>query len=212
MPRSRSPAKRAAILDTAKRLFAAEGDRVSMATVARELGIPVGSIYTYFPSKEALVTSIIEEGWGEFIAWVEEGLCRCAERNTDPIAFLLDDALPRLFADVDLIMLLLEHAGTAARLDEKLERLGALIMEAHESEAHAAGSAIGRNILPEGEKPPASAMQAIYRTGIVVMLLGGLETLRIAARTGLDVKAADILVFLRHVVGNEDASFRDHKG
>lgn len=183
-----------------------------MATVARELRIPVGSIYTYFPSKEALVASIIEEGWGEFIAWVEEGLSRCAERKTDPIAFLLDDALPRLFADVDLIMLLLEHAGTAARLDEKLEKLGALIMEAHESEAHAAGSAIGRNILPEEEKSPASAMQAIYRTGIVVMLLGGLETLRIAARTGLDVKAADILAFLRHVVGNEDASFRDHTG
>jgi len=63
MARVKTMEKRALILETAKRLFATRNFDVSMSAIAEEIGIPVGSIYTYFDSKQALVETIIEEGW-----------------------------------------------------------------------------------------------------------------------------------------------------
>ena len=51
MARIKTKEKRTLILETAKRLFAAKGESVSMNGIAKEIGISVGSIYTYFPSK-----------------------------------------------------------------------------------------------------------------------------------------------------------------
>lgn len=75
MARRKDAEKRRRILDEAKRVFAQAGfDRTSMGTVAERVGIPVGSLYTYFDSKETLLGAIIEEGWAEFATSLETGL------------------------------------------------------------------------------------------------------------------------------------------
>ncbi|MEN6477945.1 MAG: helix-turn-helix domain-containing protein, partial [Rectinema sp.] len=127
MSRSRDPAKRETILREAKRLFARDGyDAASMGTLARAAGLPVGSLYTYFSGKEAIIEAIVEEGWGEFIFGLEAGLA--AEHGLEArIDYLVYQALPGLFVDVDLITILLSEAGRSARLGEKLDRLASLV-------------------------------------------------------------------------------------
>jgi AcrR family transcriptional regulator len=43
------------LLETARRLFAERGSDVSLAAVAREAGVGVGTVYRHFPTQQALV-------------------------------------------------------------------------------------------------------------------------------------------------------------
>ncbi len=196
MARVKTMEKRALILETAKRLFATRNFDVSMSAIAEEIGIPVGSIYTYFDSKQALVETIIEEGWNEFRTWTEDGLkvSKTAERSDDAhaqslkaLSFLVNGALPRLFSDVELIMLLLAEAGSTAKLEEKLQYLAALI-----------AGLVSACMLPGVSHVDPEQ----YDTGITVLLLGALETLRIASKTDLKISAADIQAFFKQTVEN----------
>jgi AcrR family transcriptional regulator len=50
-----------AIAEAAARVFAAEGlERSTIAHIAKVAGVSVGSLYQYFPSKEALVVAVFE--------------------------------------------------------------------------------------------------------------------------------------------------------
>jgi AcrR family transcriptional regulator len=188
--------KRTLILETAKRLFATKNVDVSMSQVAEEIGIPVGSIYTYFDSKQSLVETIIDEGWSEFRAWTEDGLgaCRAAERSKDAhtqslkaLSFLVNSALPKLFSDVELIMLLLAEADSTAKLEEKLQYFATMIA----------------GLVSACALPTVSHVDPrLYDTGITVLLLGALETLRIASKTDLKIDAGDILGLFRQIVEN----------
>jgi len=40
----------------------------------KETGLPVGTIYTYFTSKEAIVQDIVEEGWTDFFGRVQQAV------------------------------------------------------------------------------------------------------------------------------------------
>ena len=63
------PAKRAAILEAALALFAAQGvDGTPVPAVAQAAGVAAGTIYTYFPSKEALVNALYREWKSELLA------------------------------------------------------------------------------------------------------------------------------------------------
>ena len=196
MPRPKTEEKRKLILETAKRLFALEGVGVSMNEMAEAIGIPVGSIYTYFDSKQMLVETIIEEGWNEYRSWLEEGISaiQLASQNADArlvaleiLSFLVNKALPKLFSDVELIMLLLAEAGTTARLEEKLQYFSSMITKLV-SECQVSGAA---------ENDPRQ-----YNTGITVLLLGALETLRLSSKTDLKLGADDIQAFFRLIVEN----------
>ncbi len=196
MPRPKTEEKRKLILDTAKRLFALEGVGVSMNEMAEAIGIPVGSIYTYFDSKQVLVETIIEEGWNEYRLWLEEGIAaiQLGNQNADArlialkiLSFLVNKALPKLFSDVELIMLLLAEAGTTARLEEKLQYFSSMITKLV-SECQVSGAA---------ENDPRQ-----YNTGITVLLLGALETLRLSSKTDLKLSADDIQAFFRLIVEN----------
>ncbi len=196
MARMKAPEKRALILETAKRLFASKDVDVSMGQIAEAIGIPVGSIYTYFDSKQSLVETIIEEGWDEFRTWTEEGLAayRVSERTVDArtqslkaLSFLVNSALPKLFSDVDLIMLLLSETDQTTRLEAKLQYLAAMI-------ADLVSACTAPSISPVDPRQ--------YHTGITVLLLGALETLRIASKTDIKISAADILAFFKQIVEN----------
>lgn len=196
MARAKTTEKRELILETAKRLFATRNFNVSMNQIAEEIGIPVGSIYTYFDSKQSLVETIIEEGWSEFRAWTEDGLKvyrvgvgpdETRTQSLKALSFLVNRALPRLFSDVELIMLLLSEADSTAKLEEKLQYFAATIAE----------------LVAACTLPSVSHVDPRqYDTGITVLLLGALETLSVASKTDLKISAADIQLFLRQIVEN----------
>lgn len=69
------------ILDTARQLLVEKGiTNVSIRMIAGKVGCSVGTIYFYFENKDALVHSLIEEGFEKLISIQEE----IAETNQDP--------------------------------------------------------------------------------------------------------------------------------
>lgn len=77
---TRSKALVAAVLEAAVRVLAEEGaPRFTMARVAEKAGIGVGSLYQYFPNKEAVLFRLQAEEW-----------------------WRTDDAIRRIFADTAL--------------------------------------------------------------------------------------------------------------
>jgi AcrR family transcriptional regulator len=70
-----------AILAATARVLVKDGyDRASTNRIALEAGVSVGSLYQYFPSKEALVAALIERHSTEMIRFLEE---RAAQHPPD---------------------------------------------------------------------------------------------------------------------------------
>ncbi len=203
MARRKDAEKRRRILDEAKRMFAEDGfERTSMGTVAERVGIPVGSLYTYFDSKETLLGAIIEEGWAEFATSLETGLAAAGAAAgasgdaNDPagaalgkLSFLVLRAFPALLNDADLIAILLAQADRSSLLAEKLERLAAIIA-AIIAEYHGSRARDGESI---------AAVPGL-KAGIAVMLLGSLETVRLIRRAGVGLAVSDVSAFLASTV------------
>ena len=53
--------QRANILNAARTVFARKGSKATMAEVAIEAGVSQGLAYRYFPSKEAILTTLVKE-------------------------------------------------------------------------------------------------------------------------------------------------------
>lgn len=177
MSRSPDGAKRAAILAAAKRLFARRGFAdSSVSAVAAEAGIPVGSVYTYFRGKEEILAAVIDEGWREFFSYLEEGIAA----RPEPVArlgFLVRQALPALYSDVDLISILLKEGSGAAALDAKLDSLAALV--ADPLSILAPGTPLG-----------------LVRTALAVILLGSLDAVSLGSRTGIGIGKQEVEDFI----------------
>lgn len=192
MAREKDEAKRQKITAAAKRLFAERGyEATSIADLAREASLPVGSVYTYFENKEAILRAVVEEGWGEFLSGLEAALAGAGgpERR---LALIVYEILPSLFKDVDLISILLAEAGRSVGLEEKLESLsslvGALILE-----------------LAASRGLPLAFSEGEAKAALCVFFLGSLDTVRLAKSAGLAVEEKDIIDFIRFAVEN---SFR----
>jgi AcrR family transcriptional regulator len=75
----RSRATVDALLAATARVLMKEGyDRASTNKVAEAAGVSIGSLYQYFPSKEALVSAVIERHMGEMMDLVRTSLRRVA--------------------------------------------------------------------------------------------------------------------------------------
>jgi AcrR family transcriptional regulator len=189
LARERDEAKRSAILAAAKRLFAARGfHAVSVSDLAREVELPVGSIYTYFESKEAIVATVIEEGWEGFLSSLAAALSGPggpAER----LSLVVYRFLPELFADVDLVSIVLTEAGRSFSLEDKLERLASLVSGLVSELAAAQGV--------EMDFPPARA-----RAAIAVFFLGSLDAVRLGKSAGVDIGAEDVIDFIKLSIEN----------
>lgn len=60
------------IIKSAKRIIIKYGYRkLNMRDVAKETGVAVGTIYNYFPTRDALISELMFEYWKEFIASVQ---------------------------------------------------------------------------------------------------------------------------------------------
>jgi AcrR family transcriptional regulator len=66
MPRQPDPARRAAILDVARKLFyERQYAHTTMADIATAAGTGVGSLYVYFPTKEAIALTLVARYFAE---------------------------------------------------------------------------------------------------------------------------------------------------
>lgn len=194
MARERDEGKRAAILLAAKRLFAERGYRgAGVAEIAREVELPVGSIYTYFSGKDEILQVIVEEGWAAFGAGMAESLA-AAPDAAGRLSLLVNRVLPSLFEDLDFISILLsgegpvdaegrDLLGLAEKLDTVTELVGRLVREA--------AAARGR---------PVDLEPRLARAAICLFFLGSLDSLRLARRAGLALKAEDIVALLEFLV------------
>ncbi|TXT42995.1 MAG: hypothetical protein FD137_1966 [Spirochaetes bacterium] len=166
-----------------------------MIELAHGIGIPVGSLYTYFPSKDSLLETIIEEGWSEFQTRLDQGFA-ALDRGSDAssahpslykLSYMIKVALPELFKDYDLIAIVMAQAGQSSRLGEKLEYLAsstrAILLEYAQS--------CGTTLILDFKG---------LKSGLAVMLLGSLEAVRLGSHQALDIDTGDIVGFLTAII------------
>lgn len=116
----RSRATRDAIVEAAGRVFAEVGlERATTARIAEVAGVSPGSMYQYFPGKDALVTALFErEAEEQRGAFVE----MAAELGTDDaprlIRALVDWSIRELEAKKDLNRVLLDEVPRVSGLQQ----------------------------------------------------------------------------------------------
>jgi AcrR family transcriptional regulator len=193
IPRRREPQQRrsqdivVAILDAARRLLQGEGaSAVTTNHIAELAGVSIGSLYRYFPNKEAIVAALYERETQRDVAEIRAAPSWGLEERPlrEAIAAIVDYQLERhrrlLALGKDLYRAhqdassLTPHMGTehvVARMRELLERHGALLRV--RDVEHAAfllargGSALVRRALDE--RPEALADPA-FREELVDLL------------------------------------------
>lgn len=72
--RPKSEERRQAIIDSAVRLIARDGLGAATAAIAKEAGVPNGSVFTYFPTKVDLFNTLYVEIKREVVGTIEVGL------------------------------------------------------------------------------------------------------------------------------------------
>lgn len=183
MARNRDENKRAAILVASKMLFARKGFLgTSISDIVRETGMKVGTIYTYFKSKEEIVRVIVEEGWEKLYGRIEKDLAE-ARKPRQRVRVLIESVMPDILADVDFVSILLSEAATYTRLGDKLEKFTDLVYSLVRS-------------LP-GRRSRTTFSRDMLRTALVVILLGTMNTVRISRSSSLGIGDRDVVAFVR---------------
>ncbi|HEY4163335.1 MAG TPA: TetR/AcrR family transcriptional regulator [Dongiaceae bacterium] len=106
----RSQAMVGTLLDATARVLIREGyDRASTNRIAAVAGVSIGSLYQYFPNKEALVAALVARHNREVIQLLRAALKDAASQDLAPTmralvratvdAHLVDPALHRIFAE-----------------------------------------------------------------------------------------------------------------
>ena len=76
-----------ALLEATARVLLKEGyDRASTNKIAAVAGVSIGSLYQYFPSKEALVAAVIDRHMHEMLQVVRDALVKVANRPIEVAA------------------------------------------------------------------------------------------------------------------------------
>ena len=80
----RSRATVEALVEATARVLRKEGyDRASTNKIAATAGVSIGSLYQYFPSKEALVAAVIERHTSRIIEVVRDTFLEVASRSIE---------------------------------------------------------------------------------------------------------------------------------
>jgi len=119
---TRSKATVDAILEATARILVKDGyDRASTNKIAEAAGVSIGSLYQYFPSKEALVAALIERHMDEMTSVVHEAAMRLKDT---PIEHASREIIRMMIAahavDPKLHRVLVEQVPRVGRL-EKIE-------------------------------------------------------------------------------------------
>ncbi len=129
----RSRATVDAILDATARVLVQEGyERASTNRVAEKAGVSVGSLYQYFPNKEAMVGELVERFSRRITDMVHAGHAERADSPPEIVARELVAAMVRFKReDPRLAQVLREQIPRVGRM-QRYERELALIVEATE--------------------------------------------------------------------------------
>lgn len=106
----RSQATVETLLDATARILVREGyDRASTNRIAAKAGVSVGSLYQYFPNKEALVAALVARHNRDMLQLLREALAEMASRDIATVmrelvramvdAHLVDPVLHRIFSE-----------------------------------------------------------------------------------------------------------------
>ncbi|MBS0540780.1 MAG: TetR family transcriptional regulator [Proteobacteria bacterium] len=106
----RSQATVETLLDATARILVREGyDRASTNRIAAKAGVSVGSLYQYFPNKEALVAALVARHNRDMLRLLREALAEMASRDIATVmrelvramvdAHLVDPVLHRIFSE-----------------------------------------------------------------------------------------------------------------
>ncbi len=183
MAREKDENKRIAVMQSSKLLFASKGFvNTSIADIVRETGMSVGTIYTYFKSKDEIVRAIVEEGWSSLYTRIGSALAG-VEDSQSRLKMLVEIFLPELLQDLPLINILLSEAIDYTRLEEKVETITDLV------------SSLVKPDRPEASGWPGISRQML-RTGLIVIFLGVLNAVRITRHSSLGIRTEDIISFV----------------
>ncbi len=123
--------RRDAILDVAERRVQAQPyAEIAMADVARRLGLSKGTLYLYFPTKEALFLEVMRRGFARFFAAAEARLGPGRATRADVARALLGalEETPALRHLAGVLHTVLEHnvADAEVRAFKRMLREGVL--------------------------------------------------------------------------------------
>ncbi|GJM36677.1 MAG: TetR family transcriptional regulator [Acidimicrobiales bacterium] len=121
----------ASLLDEATRLFSERGYHATTTNhVAEAAGVSVGSLYQYFPNKDALVVAVAERHLDEAMAELAElvPLLRAEEPDLADLCRILVTAVAEMNDDPQLDELLWRAPRTAA-LDARLDELRKIMVD-----------------------------------------------------------------------------------
>ncbi|MGE0803573.1 MAG: TetR/AcrR family transcriptional regulator [Lautropia sp.] len=127
---SRARATVDALIEATARILVKEGfDRASTNRIAQQAGVSIGSLYQYYPSKEALVVAVAERHQEELMRVVRQALAEAAGLPLEPaIRRLVTAAIEAHAIDPALHRVLAEQTPQVGRLGN---------VEAYNRESHA---------------------------------------------------------------------------
>ncbi|MBN2551764.1 MAG: TetR/AcrR family transcriptional regulator [Spirochaetales bacterium] len=189
MARMKDETKRLSILESSKMLFSQKGFfNTSISDIVRETGFPVGTIYTYFKSKDEIVRTIVEEGWQQWYEQVEQA---CASEGSPEakIRILIDRFIPRLFDDLDFISILLTEAIDYTRIEAKVEKLTDLTFS------------LVKPMLARSQMLQDLSRDSM-QAALIIFFLGILDAARLARSSSIGLKESHITGFMKMIIEN----------
>jgi AcrR family transcriptional regulator len=113
---SRSQATVTAILDATARILVERGPAAASTNAVAELaGVSVGSLYQYFPNKDALVSAVQVRHGEQMMAVIQRALTKAMDATlVDALAGLIEATVEAHRVDADLHRVLEQQLGTMA--------------------------------------------------------------------------------------------------
>ena len=189
MARIKDETKRQSILESSKMLFSHKGFfNTSVSDIVRETGFPVGTIYTYFKSKDEIIKTIVEERWQQWYERLEQALASEGSPEVK-IRVLIDRFIPELFEDLDFINILFSEAIQYTRIEEKLEKLTDLVFSL--IKPFAARSQMLQDL-----------SRGSLQAALIIFFLGILDAARLARKSSIGLKESQIIGFTKMLAEN----------
>jgi AcrR family transcriptional regulator len=188
MARMRDENKRIAILQSSKMLFSQKGFyNTSISDIVQETGLQVGTIYTYFKSKDEIVRAIVDEGWEALFSSLV-GALSSVDSPEDKLKLLIDRFMPELLKDVALINILLSEAVTYTHLEDKVEKLTDMLFS------------IMKSLMAKGKGALTGFSRDTLKTTLLIYFLGIMNTVKIARQSSLGISDRDVVASMRVLI------------
>jgi len=138
----RSRATVDALIEATARVLVKEGfERASTNRIAAEAGVSIGSLYQYFPTKEALVAAVIERHKTAMLDMLRDALTRVADRPLEEaLREVITVTIDAHRVDAELHRVLVEQIPRTGRLaevegfDREVQGLIRAYLESHKKE------------------------------------------------------------------------------